>query len=94
MTPPRTPELKTSRSSTDLMYRSNYLTVPQLYNNNASGDSLYSLSDFEQVRNLNILIFSPYYFLLTLNHTKYKINLIYVNESFVKSSYLKCQLAE
>ncbi|KAG5676688.1 hypothetical protein PVAND_006504 [Polypedilum vanderplanki] len=56
MTPPRTPELKTSRSSADLiennlMYRNNnYLTVPNNLNLNIPkhGDSLYSLSDIDQ----------------------------------------------
>ncbi|XP_070499007.1 putative leucine-rich repeat-containing protein DDB_G0290503 isoform X4 [Chironomus tepperi] len=54
MTPPRTPELKQSRSSADLiesniMYRNNYLTVPaHKINNIAKGDSFYSLSDIDQ----------------------------------------------
>ncbi|KAL7044151.1 hypothetical protein ACKWTF_001803 [Chironomus riparius] len=54
MTPPRTPELKQSRSSADLiesniMYRNNYLSVPaHKINNIAKGDSFYSLSDIDQ----------------------------------------------
>lgn len=61
MTPPRTPELKTSRSSTDLMFRSNYLTVPQPIQNNASGDSLYSLSDIDNQVRITSRIYSSLY---------------------------------
>lgn len=75
MTPPRTPELKQSRSSTDLienniLYRNNYLTVPaHKINNIAKGDSFYSLSDFDQVRIFLLFILFYYqYFLISNNH--------------------------
>lgn len=70
MTPPRTPELKQSRSSADLiesniMYRNNYLTVPaHKINNIAKGDSFYSLSDIDQVSKL---FYTFYYLLFKLN---------------------------